>query len=97
MYYTIKFPQKNKKAARAKFTRMAHNVGLSPSNNHIEVGFSTWYWGKDLEDIQDPNNPDSYLWNPDDCEDYAIFVISSYHTKFTLQKMYETNFKNFSQ
>ena len=80
MNYTKKYKQVSKAAARAKFARMAHNVGRQSSVSNFECGFSTWWWGKDTE------NPDQ--------EAYAIFVNTNYHPEWALDEMYKTNCKD---
>lgn len=90
MNYTKKYKQVSKGAARAKYTRMAANMKMSGANPSFECGFSTWWWGKDIE----PDENGSFPSNPDDCQDYAIYVSSNYHSKDSLDRMYKTNCKN---
>lgn len=88
MNYTKKYPQVSKAAARAKFNRMMSGAGRFGQQS-FECGFSTWWMGKDF----DQNEDGSYNSNPENCEDYAIFVNSNYHVESTLDQMYKTNCK----
>lgn len=90
MNYTKKYPQVSKNAARAKYARMASAMGRTAGNPSFECGFSTWWMGKDIK----PDERGIYPYNPDECEDYAIFVVSSYHPESTLDNMYKSNCKN---
>lgn len=74
------FPQVSKEAARAKFNRMQSGAGRFGQST-FECGFSTWWWGKNVNE------------ESSDVE-YAIFVSTTYHSESTLDKMYESNCKN---
>ena len=89
MNYTKKYPQVSKEAARSKFRRMQSGAGQFGQAT-FEYLFSTWWWGKDFE----PDEGGSYPYNPELCEDYAIYVVTTYHPIEQLDKMYKTNCKN---
>jgi hypothetical protein len=89
MNYTKKYPQVSKAAARAKYTRMATTMKRAATTPSFECGASTWWWGKNIE----PDKTGCWPYNPDFCEDYAIFVSSTYHPETTLDRMYKTNCK----
>ncbi len=90
MKYTKKYPQVSKAAARAKFNRMQSGAGRF-GQAVFECGFSTWWWGKDIEENEDG----TYAYDPEFCEDYAIFVSTTYHTESTLDAMYKSNCKKY--
>jgi hypothetical protein len=86
MKYTKKYEQVSKKAARSKFNRMQSGAGRYGQAS-FECGFSTWWWGKDLDDNASPYEIDN--------ASYAIFVSSTYHPESTLDEMYRTNCKKY--
>ena len=89
MNYTKKYEQVSKEAARKKFGRMANACGRTANVSSFECGFSTWWWGKNIE----PDKQNRWPYNPDYCDDYAIFVSSTYHVESTLDAMYKSNCK----
>jgi len=88
MNYTKKYEQVSKSAAKSKFARMASARGRSSSVTSFECGFSTWWWGKDIDDNASPFDIDN--------ADYAIFVSTNYHVESTLDDMYKTNCKGWN-
>lgn len=84
MKYTKKYEQVSKAAARAKFNRMQSGVGRFGQSS-FECGFSTWWWGKDIDDNASQFDIDNVA--------YAIFVSTNYHVESTLDEMYKTNCK----
>ena len=86
MNYTKKYSQVSKAAAKAKYARMASEMGRQATVSSFECGFSTWWMGKDITDNASPRDLE-------DCDDYAIYVSSTYHAESTLDDMYKTNCK----
>lgn len=81
MNYSLKFSQVSKAAARAKFNRMKKNANNSGKGNNINYFENRFstWW----------------LGKDDDDENLSIYVVSTYHTKETLEKMYKTNCKEY--
>jgi len=82
--YSAKFSEVNNKETSKKFKEMMSGAGRFGQLN-FECGFSTWMIGTD-DEVEE-----NYDGEMQKSKTLCIYAFTTYHSKETLQKMYDSN------